>query len=212
MVFDIITGGLPESVSVCGIDYPIRSDFTVGILFDKVLRSGKTNEEILIHMLELYYPNIPANIKEAIERILWFYHCGNIPETNTDNKKRYHRKESSNAPYALSQDAAYIYASFKEQYGIDLTQEKMHWWKFMALFESLGEDTKMSKIMYYRTVSTSGLSKERRAFINDMKNLYKIKSEADESKKVTLDMRNQRWKDYVQNRHEEIVEGKGMAD
>lgn len=212
MVFDIITGGLPESVSVCGIDYPIRSDFTVGILFDKVLRSGKTNEEILIHMLELYYPNIPANIKEAIEQILWFYHCGNIPETKTDNKKRYHRKEPSNAPYALSQDAAYIYASFKEQYGIDLTQEKMHWWKFMALFESLGEDTKMSKIMYYRTVSTSGLSKERRAFINDMKNLYKIKSEADESKKVTLDMRNQRWKDYVQNRHEEIAEGKGMAD
>lgn len=80
-----------------------------------------------------------------------------------------------------------------------LSQEKLHWWKFLALFESLGEETKMAKIMYYRTVSTSGMSKDRRAFINEMKKAYKL----DGGKKLTLEERNQQWKEYVKKRNQE---------
>ena len=70
----------------------------------------------------------------------------------------------------------------------------------MALFESLDEDTKMSRIMYYRQASTSGMPKNRRAFINEMKKLYRIR---DGGGNMTLAQRNQNWKDYIK--------GKGMA-
>ena len=114
-----------------------------------------------------------------------------LPRRESGKKKR--RKNDTNVGPTedrrfFAQDAPYIYAAFKEQYGIDLlSQEKLHWWKFLALFESLGEETKMAKIMYYRTVSTSGMSKDRRAFVNEMKKAYKL----DEGKKLTLEERNQ---------------------
>ena len=50
-----------------------------------------------------------------------------------------------------------------------------------------------------RTVSTSGMSKDRRAFVNEMKKAYKL----DTGKKLTLEERNQQWKEYVKKRNQE---------
>ena len=48
-------------------------------------------------------------------------------------------------------DAPYIGAAFQQAYGIDLTTEKMHWFRFRALFAALPEDTLMAKIMGWRS-------------------------------------------------------------
>ena len=48
-------------------------------------------------------------------------------------------------------DAPYIVAAFQQAYGIDLTTEKMHWFRFRALFAALPEDTLMAKIMGWRS-------------------------------------------------------------
>lgn len=74
----------------------------------------------------------------------------------------------------------------------------------MALFESLNEDTKMSRIMYYRKVSTSGLPKEKRAFLNEMKKLYKITDVSVIGERVSLESRNKKWRDYVKTRQMEV--------
>ena len=109
------------------------------------------------------------------------------------------RRSSKGPAWVFTQDAPYMYAAFKEQYGMDLTTiESLHWWKFMALFESLGEDTKMSKIMYYRQVNASGMSKAHRAFINEMKKHFQIR---ETGKKMTLEQRNQRWIRYIEDRY-----------
>ena len=73
----------------------------------------------------------------------------------------------------------------------------------MALFESLNEDTKMSRIMYYRKASTSGLPKEKRAFLNEMKKLYKITDVSRGGGKISLEKRNRKWRDYVKARQME---------
>lgn len=49
-------------------------------------------------------------------------------------------------------DAGYIVAAFQQAYGIDLTCEKIHWFRFRALFAALPEDTLMAKIMSWRTM------------------------------------------------------------
>ena len=202
MNFDLLTEALPESVWIHGKEYPIQCDFRIGIKLDGILRSELEDQEKIKQMLVLYFKdNIPPDIPAAIDKIVWFYRCGELLDNEDEEKKkrRYIRRKSKDPACVLTQDAPYVYAAFMDQYGIDLTSVTfMHWWKFMALFESLGDETKMSKIMYYRQASTSGMSKERRAFINEMKKIYKIKG----TKKMTLQQRNQRWKDYVKERFE----------
>lgn len=202
MNFDLLTEALPESVRIHGKEYPIQCDFRIGIKLDGILRSELEDQEKIKRMLVLYFKdNIPPDIPAAIDKIIWFYRCGEVLDNEDEEKKkrRYIRRKSKDPACVLTQDAPYVYAAFMDQYGIDLTSVTfMHWWKFMALFESLGDETKMSKIMYYRQASTSGMSKERRAFINEMKKIYKIKV----TKKMTLQQRNQRWKDYVKERFE----------
>lgn len=199
MVVDFITEVLPKSVLISGKDYPVRWDFRPWMEFESVRYRSKTDEEIIIRMLQKCYPQIPADINEAVDKMLWFYRCGETAEKE-EKIQRYQRRTSKEPAFSFSQDSPYIYSAFREQYGIDLTEvQELHWWKFMALFESLGEDTKMSKIMYYRKASTTGMSKNQRAFVNDMKRLYRIKREP--GKKMSLHERNQEWRDYVQQRH-----------
>ena len=49
-------------------------------------------------------------------------------------------------------DAPYIVAAFQQAYGIDLATEKLHWFRFRALFAALPEDTLMAKIINWRTL------------------------------------------------------------
>ena len=203
---DFITGILPETVVIDGTAYPIRRDFRIGMQFERIYGSKLVDRDKILRLLQVYYSEIPENIPEAINQMIWFYRCGEPEEKNEDEngkRQRYQRRSSKEPAYSFAQDAPYIYAAFKEQYGIDLTEVEMHWWKFMALFESLNEDTKMSRIMYYRKVSTSGLPKEKRAFLNEMKKLYKITDISVLGKKVSLENRNRKWKDYVKVRQME---------
>lgn len=50
----------------------------------------------------------------------------------------------------FTHDAGYIYSSFLLAYGIDLTESRMHWWKFLELLSGLPEETKLSQILSIR--------------------------------------------------------------
>lgn len=83
--------------------------------------------------------------------------------------------------YSLKQDAEYIYASFMQDYGIDLIEQqgKLHWYKFKALLGGLRSDTQFKEIINIRTMelpSGKGTEKERRR-IKKLKEAYKLKKE-----------------------------------
>lgn len=64
----------------------------------------------------------------------------------------------------FEQDADAIYASFLQAYGIDLTEiPRLHWYKFMALLGTLGEDTPLMRRIALRELDVSRLSGEERA-------------------------------------------------
>ena len=84
--------------------------------------------------------------KEACEKIVWFYRCG---------RENYHKSSGKGTVetsqiYSYDYDDEYIYGAFLEQYGIDLSIDKVHWWKFKALLKSLKDDTEFVKIKGYR--------------------------------------------------------------
>lgn len=56
-----------------------------------------------------------------------------------------------------------IFMGLFTNYGIDLTYDKVHWWKFKALLKSLKDDTEFVKIKGYR------------AYTGDDKNMLELK-------------------------------------
>ena len=179
---NILIDLVPESVEIDGIEYEIRTDFRISILFEMMMQDEElSNEEKLLKALELYYPIIPNNVEEAIEKIKWFYRCGkDIVKSN--NKSH----GESVKIYDYEYDDDYIYSAFLSQYNIDLQDIKhLHWWKFKAMFKSLNEDNKIVKIMQYRSIDLSEIKdKEQNAYYHKMKKLYEIPRSTGEVEKI----------------------------
>lgn len=201
---NILIDELPKSVVVDGKSYAIEWNFRAAILFELLMNDADYSaEEKIVQSLALYYPEgIPENIEKALNALIDFYLCGEeIKSTKKVGKQKINQKSN----YSFEQDATYIYAAFFSQYGIDLNSiESLHWWKFSALFRSLGDDQKISQIMYYRDVDLKGKSKGEKKFLKAMKEKYALKEYAQPHQKLTLAQRDAAMKAYVKKRFEEI--------
>ena len=154
----IMFNRLPYFVILQGIKYKINVDFRNMISFENKLQDRSVNNsEKIEYILRHFYPaffyaenyqklmNDPQLYKEACDKMIWFYKGG-----KEDYHKTINGKTNSNQIFSYEYDDEYIYGAFYEQYGIDLSKEKMHWWKFKALLKSLKEDTEFVKIKGYR--------------------------------------------------------------
>lgn len=203
---NILIDRLPESVEIGGVEYPINFGFRALILCEICIYDDRlTEEQKMLNVLNIFYKGrIPGDIEKATEMFLWFHGCGHMDE----DKPKKGATVKSRRYYDFEQDAPYIYAAYKSQYGIDLQDiagDEFHWWKFRALFLSLNEDTRISKIMNYRSASLNGMSKEMKAHYKEMKALYAIKDAVKVDDKMKLAKRNQQMLDYVRNRHQKCL-------
>ena len=94
----------------------------------------------------------PQKIADAYGHMIEFYRAG---EKAAENAAGDSGSASAGPAFDYQLDAPYIVAAFQQAYGIDLTREKIHWWRFRALFAALPEDTLMAKIMGWRTMDLS---------------------------------------------------------
>ena len=86
---------------------------------------------------------------------------------------------SGGKPIDYEKDTSLIYAAFRQAYGIDLfeMQGKLHWIKFLMLLNNLPEDTKLSKVIGYRTTVMPPRNKHNKAEVDHaikMKNVYRL--------------------------------------
>ena len=131
--------------------------------------------------MELYFPQIPDDEEEAMEKILWFYLCGR-EETNQEEKET--EPAPKNIVYSYEYDAGSIYAAFLSQYGMDLGEIPfLHWWKFKALFHALDENLEFMKIMRYREEDITKIPKEQKDFYRKMKQIYALPDNRTEEEK-----------------------------
>lgn len=180
---NILIDLLPKKVVIEGNEYDINSDFRYGILFELLMQDNNIyDEDKIIKALELYYPVIPQNINEAIEKMLWFYKCGKDVVSSKGKSKG----KGINSIYSFEHDDDYIYSAFMSQYSIDLQDIKyLHWWKFKALFKSLKEDNEIVKIMGYRSMDISKIKdKEQKAYYKKMQDIYEIPMPKDDKNKL----------------------------
>lgn len=76
-------------------------------------------------------------------------------------------------------DGEYIYAAFLQDYGMDLIEQqgKLHWKKFLALFQGLSDDTRIRQIMRIRGMKEPAPTKynqEQIQQIRELKSYYAL--------------------------------------
>ena len=180
---NILIDLVPTTVNIDNREYEINSDFRTSRLFELLMQDGTIEEDDKILMaLQLYYPDIPENIKKAIEQMLWFYRCGKDVSSSKGNGK----SKGVTQIYSFEYDDDYIYSAFLDQYNIDLQDiEYLHWWKFKAMFKSLKDDNMIVKIMGYRSMDLSKVKdKEQKAYYKRMQKLYEIPISKNEQNKL----------------------------
>jgi hypothetical protein len=155
-VCNILIDALPDALVVDGRVFPISTSFRTGILFEQlIIDSQISDKEKLQETFRLFFiDDLPRNIEEATEAVLWFYRCG-LEAKEKKGKKNDKNPSFTKRIYDYDIDAPLIYAAFVQQYGIDLSEDDLHWWKFSALFKGLDEECEISKIMGYRGADLS---------------------------------------------------------
>ena len=86
--------------------------------------------------------------------------------------------------FSFEHDSDMIYSAFYQQYNIDLSSAKMHWWQFKALFNGLSDTTQFIKVVGFRGVNLSEIkNNEMRKYYSKMKRIYKLPDNRSESEK-----------------------------
>ncbi len=174
---NILIDLLPDHVEIDGKKYSINTDFRISILFELLMQDRTILDSEKIYMaLDLYYPQIPHNLEQAVDKMLWFYRCGKDDEDDSVRNGSPTGSGKASMIYSFEHDAEYIYSAFLDQYGIDLQDiEHLHWWKFRALFKGLKDDNLICKIMGYRSIEiTNDMSDSEKKYYRKMKQIYAL--------------------------------------
>ena len=171
---------LPTYVKIDGERYFINTDYRLFIEFEKDMQD-KDAKEVIVKTLSNFYPAFSKIVekkllKEAIDKFTWFYLCG---ENKKEEKKRSGKKGTQTRIYDYDVDAQLIWGAYWDR-GIDLTVDKVHWWKFKALFKTMPDNCEFKKIIGYRCYD--GKDKDKL----ELKEIYKLpptKFEVDERKR-----------------------------
>jgi hypothetical protein len=126
-----------------------------------------TPQEKQVIILSNLYQVQPGNVQAALEKASQFLNGGKTEETNdNDNSMRL---------YSFDRDAQFIFSAFRQTHGIDLETAELHWWKFIAYFMDLGQETTFCQLVGLRSRIKKGTaSKEERQAAREMGDLIDV--------------------------------------
>lgn len=164
---NVLTDDFPTSVQIADTEYPIETDFRVCL---RVIMAYEDNEltpqEKQVILLSMLFVIVPHDTATALEKAHLFLNGG---ETRNEDS------ELGPRVYSFSKDANFIFAAFKQTHGIDLDTTQMHWWKFLALFMDLGQDTTFCQLTSLRSRLASGkATKEERRLAQQMGDIVNL--------------------------------------
>lgn len=161
---------LPSSIEVDGKQYKINASFDNVILMYEMLSDEELEDVDKISFgIEMFFeevPDLPAlELKEIWEEAFTKLFSEDIDDVEYDIKGNPMPKQKQERLMSLKQDAPFIYASFMQQYGIDLFEQqgKLHWYKFKSLLDGLDENTKLKKVIEIRRAELPKGAKNQKA-------------------------------------------------
>lgn len=174
-MINFLTKSLPDSISVCGKDYPINTDFKVWIEIQNILsESNLSSVDKIIKFFSLAFisPNLPPSFEDTLSALSGF--LSPLPKGEGNGGG------DGTPAFSFIYDGGLIYAAFLSQYGIDLSSARLHWWSFLALFYSLN-NCKFTEIVGIRTADLSSVKDpDYKRFLRKQKRLYRIPKASDD--------------------------------
>ncbi len=170
---NILTEKLPTSVCVNGKFYKINPDFKTAV---KIITYSEENEgiKLMIYALKTFYEEVPEDIAGAIAEMRKFFNG------KGDSRRAEERKK---APlFSFDRDADIIFSSFYGQYGINLAEDNLHWYVFVALLRGLCGDNMFSRVLEIRSLNISDIKDE-----GQRKRLESLKQKYSLSEAITLE-------------------------
>lgn len=172
---NIITDVLPESVSIGGKHYPVKTDFKVWLKFYKIINDSKKSpaekftEAVLCCFDVQNCKKLPDSYEETMMLLFDFF--AGMPKGQDGGKP-------SEKVFDFTEDSGYIYSSFFQEYGIDLSESSMHWYKFLALLGGLSEKSQLKRVIAWRSINLADIDDpKRRNFYRKMKEFYMLKGD-----------------------------------
>ena len=134
-----------------------------------------SDSEKLTLAVKLYLDNqYVENYEEAVTQIFNFYLCGETSHKSGETPRKT-KKKKQNPVFSYEEDAGLIFAAFKEVYNIDLLEDKIHWWKFRALFDALPDTCQFRKVVGYRAIEINqNMTDSQKKFYKEMKKIYAL--------------------------------------
>ena len=100
------------------------------------------------------------------------------PNDKQENLEEKDKKEKTFCPIV---DYNRLWASFYEKFNIDIEKEKIHWHKFLMMFEIVLSSTNIAKIIEFRSYSPSkDDSNDYKKAMLDLKEKYSLKSSSED--------------------------------
>ncbi|MGI6663881.1 MAG: Gp15 family bacteriophage protein [Christensenellaceae bacterium] len=158
----------PNTVEVAGSVFLINADYRVALKIFRIHGDGNVQGTSKVLLSLQWFYSLPmycllAKNNGALDEVymaMMRFLVGEPKETPKEQKQE----------YCFEFDAQEIYASFLQQYGIDIVDiDFLHWYKFSALFAGLGEETPFVRKVIARTRDTSKLKGEAKALAEKAK-------------------------------------------
>jgi hypothetical protein len=177
---NILIDELPKKVMIEGEEIGINTDYRNVLLYFRALRDEDIEDrEKLEIAARLFFKRKPRNVEEAMGYINEEYIvCSESQESMRRRNKIKRSSEKEKLVFDFEQDGILIYVSFMQEYGIDLRKEKMHWYVFKALFDGLGEETVLRRVIEFRKMKPKDMPRDRRIELLELQRELSIKVKA----------------------------------
>ncbi len=178
-MLSLIKNDLPSAVSVGGISVPIETDWRIWIKVWHVQEKTAEPWKKAYAILSLVFTDadslhiVTEKPDEALEQAVRFLNRTLGDTLPTRPPTRRERALRGMRLFDWDYDAARIVADFEREYSIDLTNPdtKMHWWRFMTLFNGLSDTSATMEAISVRAadLDAKGMSKEQKKHLRERK-------------------------------------------
>ncbi|MBQ9647844.1 MAG: hypothetical protein IJV43_05735, partial [Oscillospiraceae bacterium] len=137
---------LPETATVGGVEYSIRSDYRAALDICAVLSDMElTNADKAYGALVIFYPALcdmpPEHYEAALRELMLFLNCGE-PDRGGKSPKL----------VSWEQDFPRIVSAINKTTGTDVRgMEYLHWWTFISYFNEIDGETTFAAIVRIRS-------------------------------------------------------------
>lgn len=154
-----LTAPLQSSIIVEDKEYLINTDFRYWIKFDQILK-----DKPHLYDLAFLFTDVVPDVDFSKELLAFYINDNPLPRTT--------QQSSSEKLIDYKFDSEYLISSFYKEYRINLTLDNLHWHLFKALLIGLPDDSKMKKIMGYRSYIRSKKTEDQ--FMQEMKKVWSL--------------------------------------